>query len=269
MVLNPGQVRYEEQSIDGATITVFVKDPTLGSFAVWNGAPYGIANPQKTTTTGNFSLNLPQGTYYIEIAKTGYQSIKTQVFHLKQSTPVINTFQLKSGRVLRLGNWILPLPQLFSLFTTDKIELTLLLQDENTLLKPKYLIDKEVPAFIIESETKALTSLDLRGKPTVISLITSWQPETGSQLVEFERLAQETEINLVPVFIQSPPAFASLYKARGGYKLPFYTDRDGLLVEPLGITTLPTHLFLSRRGVVKNITTGVLTSGEIVSKIVK
>ena len=62
----------------------------------------------------------------------------------------------------------------------------------------------------------------------------------------------------------------AIYKKRGGYTTPFIIDQDSSLTEQYALDILPSHYFLDRRGIIKEVVRGDLSSdemGEILLKI--
>jgi hypothetical protein len=58
-------------SVPNATVTLFVED---GGWKVWNGAPFAQANPMLTGSDGGFIFVVPNGRYYVQVEKDGYQT---------------------------------------------------------------------------------------------------------------------------------------------------------------------------------------------------
>lgn len=60
-----------DTAIADARVTLFVDD---GGWRIWNGAPYGQANPTMTGANGGFIFVVPNGRYYVQVEKEGYQT---------------------------------------------------------------------------------------------------------------------------------------------------------------------------------------------------
>jgi hypothetical protein len=58
--------------VPGALVTLFVQQN--GVWVVWNGAPFGQANPQVVGPNGEFLFVVPNGWYYIQVEKEGYMT---------------------------------------------------------------------------------------------------------------------------------------------------------------------------------------------------
>lgn len=56
--------------VPGANVTLFVEQN--GVWVVWNGAPFGQANPQVIGPDGGFLFVVPNGRYYVQVEKDGY-----------------------------------------------------------------------------------------------------------------------------------------------------------------------------------------------------
>lgn len=56
---------------------VYLYREELGTWVLWNGAPYGESNPQITSSNGSYLFEVPIGRYYAEVRKVGYETKKT------------------------------------------------------------------------------------------------------------------------------------------------------------------------------------------------
>lgn len=61
-----------ETPVPGARVTLFVEQN--GAWVVWNGAPFNQANPQFLGPDGGFVFVVPNGRYYVQAEKDGYQT---------------------------------------------------------------------------------------------------------------------------------------------------------------------------------------------------
>ncbi len=71
------------ERVNGATVTLFTN--ASGSFAVWDGSPYGELNPVITPSDGTFAWYVPIGEYYVTASKDGYADERTAVVFVMDS----------------------------------------------------------------------------------------------------------------------------------------------------------------------------------------
>lgn len=79
-------VGNEEVRVGNAKITIYqVQSPA----ELWNATPYNQRNPDWTNSNGEFGFYVPQGNYFLEIEKPGYNKTRTLTFYARSS--IINT----------------------------------------------------------------------------------------------------------------------------------------------------------------------------------
>lgn len=264
VVLEGGKIIDESKKpIAGASITVYYFEPTLRQFILWDGSPFGQQNPQKTDETGDYNLLLPAGKYYLQVGKSGYKSIKTNLFETHESLPITYDFSLDRKRGIRLGSIFIP----FFDFSQQYIEFKQEPIAVGTEGKNK-LIGQEMPYFTFATSDEEITTNAFKGKPTLLTFSATWLPKTAEQLIILEGLIDQKQINIVPVMIQEKLSKVTIFQKIGEYKLRILTDPDGQLLEALNIINLPTHVFLDRKGVIKGIKVGVLNKEEVLDNLV-
>jgi hypothetical protein len=74
-------------------------------------------------------------------------------------------------------------------------------------------------------------------------------------------------VNAVAVLVQESASKAEIFKKIGGYGLNILADPDGVLVKPLNLMSLPTHVFLDRKGIIKEVVVGYLSEQDLLNKI--
>lgn len=267
-VVENGRVTDGQSPIKDATVILYVFEPVSQTFILWNGESYGQANPQNVAGDGHYVLFPPAGRYYVEVSAPGYYRETSAIFTLSQPTPIVTDFTLKKAPTVSLGPWLFTLPNWRGLTgQTPEIRIQRpVIADK--IKSTAEILEKELPVIDLPGETGVVSTLDLTGKPVVVTFLTSWLPQTSEQLSILSQVAQNTQLRIVPVMVQEPLQ-KTLMLARGGhYELSVLADPDGLLVEPLNIQTLPTHLFLNRKGIVKRVKFGVMTGEEILDNVV-
>lgn len=231
-ILPPGN------SAPDSIITAYVFDPISQSFVMWNAAPFSQSNPAHVSASGEYSLVLPSGKYYLKAQSPGYRSRRTSIFTLQESTPITFSIPLTKSRFL----WFWPSASL-SIQTPSPIPTI-----------------NSVTSF---PENPLLPPLSLHGKSTIVTLINTWHPVTPSQMTALSKL------NAIAVFPHQSPSQIDAFAAHGKYTSSLIADPDGELVEPLKYTTSPTHYFLDKTGTIRNIRTGYLSNQQLIDLIPK
>jgi hypothetical protein len=243
-VQEAGRVLYLGKPVKAAEISVYVFEPTLGQFVLWDGGPYSEANPQETDENGNYSLFLPTGKYYLEARFLGVMKYRTQIFDL--TAPSLVNADLSSGP--------LTVP-----FVANQIKISPTKSLPKDILVENPLIGKDFPISLLKEATGFELPL---GKPYLVSVLGTWLPDASAQIQILEDLNQDSfgKVVLVP---QESKSSVEIFKKRGQYSLEFLVDPDGKLVEPLLLRFLPTHFFLDKDGKIKKVIFGTLSQEEI------
>jgi len=240
-----------------ANVVVYYWEPESSQWVVWDGNAYGQNNPL-TSSKGQFNLMLPAGKYYLKAEAKGYKPLTSSIFTLSNPTPISTTLNLKPGKELRLGSVSLHWPD----FSVQKINLNLNQPSANA--KQNSQVGQAMPSFSLSNTTgKQVNSLDFLGKPTVLSVMATWAPQTSEQLKALSDLQTNTDINVEPIASQEDAARVRVYTDISGYKLNWLVDPDSTLTKSLNFTSLPTHYFVDRKGIIKKVVTGVLSKQEI------
>lgn len=246
------------QALEGVKATLYYLVPQTNTWAVWDGEAYSQPNPQMTDEQGRFQYFLPPGKYYLELRRSGWRQTNSHIFSIDKPSPLSSTIAMKQGIGFQLGSWPLYLP-VWSAFKLEPGR-----EVAATAASPSPLVGQRLPAFQLPrtdgGETK---SLNLEGKPTVISFITTWSPASKDQLQVLAKLQQDPLYNVVPLVVQEPLPKVGSYLTIAGYKLVVTVDRDGATVPLFKLQDLPTHIFVDRSGVIKKVMVGVLSEEEI------
>ena len=235
-------------------VTVYYFEPTAGIFRVWDGRPFDQVNPQQADTSGKYQLLLPQGKYYLEASAAGFKKARTEIFTLDKTTPVNMNFELQKK------TWW-PWGQISSMNYVSSIK------GEAGETKSD---DISLPFFALPGDSGELVySSSLRGVPTVVTFLSSWVPTVSEQVTELQKISSNKNYKAVVVFVQQPQSLVEIFKKRGGYSLTMIADADGELLEPLGIGSVPTHIFLDRKGKIVGVVKGVLSEQELLNELSK
>ena len=260
-VFSPGTLtdRSSKKPVNKSSVTVYYLEPDSNSWTVWDGKSFGQNNPQATDSEGHFKFLLPPGKYYLEVKAKGYRTLVSDIFSFSKAQVVVADFALKPA--WRLGpfifSWLLP--------TTGKVEVNLPIKTDQTKIAP--LIGKNLPSFeLLTTSGRQLNQTGLLGKPTVLSFVGTWSPSSIEQLPALMQLASG-EVNFIPVVPLESLGKVKVFNSLAGYNLDFLTDSDSSLTSKLEVAALPTHYFVSRRGVIKKVVVGVLSKKEILDNL--
>ena len=262
IVLSPGIVNSQEtkKPIVGAKVTLFYQEPTSKVWMVWDAKPFGQTNPQYTKANGLYKLFVPSGMYYLKIEAKGFAALTTSLFRIDKPSPINSNFELKMGKFFKLGPFSITLPD----FSTSRVPVRLSGPEIRKNERDLGLLDKEAPLFeLLTTGGSTFDILKLRGRPSMITFVTTWSPPAVEQLSVLEKVAKDGSIRSVAVSTQESLSQLTMFQKRGGYTIPIVVDPDGTLVENYKLTSLPMHYFLDRYGVVKKVVSGVLNEAEI------
>lgn len=239
-----------------ASVSVYVFDSTSQKFLLWDGLPYGIKNPQPTDSAGNYYFILPSGRYYLEASAPKYRNNRTTIFELNTSTPVNPVIKLNPSPVIHFGTLNMALPS-FSPDTTQYSPST------NTPSENNPSINKPFPITKLQTKDATIITSDLLGQPKVITFLSPYLPNTSTQLASLK----SSQVSSIVIFPNLSPSQTYLFGVRGNYSQAFYSDPDGLLVAPLSIFSSPTHVFVNKEGIVKQVITGLLSPADLIHNI--
>ncbi len=254
-ILNPGKILdIDGKQIQGANIKVFIYNNSHKKFVIWDSEPFGQQNPQKTDNLGQYKLFLPPGKFYLEVTASGHRKLRSDIFQLALPTPINLDFKLE--KAFFLGKWWaktvnIPVPSPF-----------LSTSPENSVIgKPLVDFDLSTPDFAFNNTT-------ILGKPTIITFFSTWHPQTSDQLLALDAFKNNNPgVNVYGVAVQESTSKIDTFRKIGGYSSPLIADPDGILVLPLSIQTLPTHIFMDRKGIIKSVTSGFLNETGILNKV--
>jgi hypothetical protein len=264
-VLPGGEVLEESSSLDqaasvsGAEVTLYYLEPVRRQFTVWNGEAFGQINPQITDDAGRYQLVVPPGTYYLEVVAPGYETRKSEIFKVVDNLPLNMPIQLR--RQVGLVGWLSWLwrPPMEVSLTQPRLPTA-----ENG---QRELIGQELPFFTVQREAEPVVSSSLWGRPTVVTVLASWLPQTSEQIEQLEKLVEISSVEVAVIMGQEPPALVKAFQQRGRYTVPLLADRDGQALEALRIQSLPTHVLLDRKGLIKDIVVGVFSAQALLDMV--
>jgi hypothetical protein len=255
--LSPGKIMdANNKPLPHATVRIYTFEKTLNNFTLWEAQPYEQQNPQETDDHGEYRSLLPAGKYYLEIDAPGKRKLRTTIFELDQVTPINQNFRLDSSPFW--GRWWAK---------TIPVSLANLQSNEN-IANP--LVGKLLPDFNLSTAGSEFSNTSILGKPSVITFVSSWEPQTSDQLLALDRFKTENAgVNTIAVTVQESVSKTDIFKKTGGYLVPIQADPDGILVLPLNLESLPTHLIVDRKGIIKEVVTGYLDEINLLNKVLK
>jgi Purple acid Phosphatase, N-terminal domain len=253
-VISNGVVTLNNKPVIDALVSVYYFDPQSLKYSLWEGKQYAQENPQKTDINGNYKLFLPPGTFYILVSSPNTNNVKSEIFTLTQSTPITVDFELNESQVFRLGPLVLKMPDIF--INENLVDIQ---NDKLTGKNLNLLTGTELPYFNLGG----IDSNSLRGRSTLVSVTSSWHPQTVEQLSVLETVAGSGIVDSVVILSEESETSVSIFAKRANYSFPLIADPDGVLVKPMSLTSLPTHYFVNRKGVIMKVKTGLLSKAEI------
>lgn len=231
-------------------LSIYVYDPIRSQFVLWNGSTYEISNPQKVSQDGRYRVLLPSGKYYIEVKKLGFKPLRTAIFEISEERYINSKLSLERKKYF------------WDIFST---QVNLDEEQESVPTIPAESISgKYLPDFSIDK----LNNNSLMGKPSLLSIVSTWMPDTSEQINELQKVQDNLKNSAIYIVAeQETESGLSVFKKLGGYDLNFYADPDGEMYTTFNLFALPTHIFLDRQGMVKTIVSGFLPSDEIVKNL--
>ena len=266
-VVPRGVISYGGQIIEGAEVNLYFQEQKTKNFYPWDARAYGQENPQKTDKNGEYFFYVPPGTYYMEINYSGFKKVRTNIFKVEKSSFITEELEMDYKSEFHLGPINITLPGFLAGLLTQPIEVDLSSTEANAETQGN-ILGAELPFVQLNGEGGQVNSFSLHGKPTVLTYLSTWYPQTSEQLGFLEALSDKEGIRIVPVMLNDSLSQTIIFKRRGGYGLDILADSDGVLVEPFNIKSLPTHIFLDRKGIVKDIKVGVMNDGEILDILI-
>jgi hypothetical protein len=264
LVVSNGKVSGAAGDIN-AKITVYYEEPVTNSWAVWDGGAYSQINPQITDGSGNYSLFLPPGKYYLHIDAFGFKTTDTQFFTIDSPQPINADFKLEPLKLLlSLGPIKIYLPD----FSVLSVPFQNNVPADSTQAS-NILIGKSVPFFNLSvSGQNAFTSDSLTGKPTVLTFLNTWSPASTEQISILDKFAANKDFNSAVIVEGEKVSKVYVFQKRGGYSLPVFADPDATLAIPYNLSFLPVHYFLDRKGIVKKVVYGALNEEELANTLI-
>lgn len=254
-------VAQDNAAIRDARVTVYYRNERLGQWVEWDGSVFGQDNPVAAGADGGVRLWVPAGTYYLRAEATGYQSLVTQTFTVDRPTPLGATLKLAKAPELRIGSWhwVLPWP----VFGRTPI-----VPAQDTAARGESepgAVGTSLPLVDLpNTDGGRTTTVGLLGKPTIVTVLSSWSTETNEQLPALMALVAKKGVNVVPMALGERTSRVGAFVERAGAgDLVVTADEAASLSAALGVTAVPTHYILDRKGVVQQVLYGVQSTDAL------
>ncbi len=240
-----------------ALISVYERDVDSGEYILWNGESYGRTNPFSPGVTGEFSLILPKGQFYLEVSRPGYESVTSRIVTLEDHSVVSANVQMipvgtLAERFLRLVS---------RSESTNNFALSV-----TPLPSPEILqLGEVVPD--VGAEDEFGNKVDLfeiyNGKPAVMMVYSAWNTLSEEQLDHFVDLAGEyTDIDFIPISTMEPANLIYTYIERGRYDINLYKP-DNSFFDDYKIISLPEFFLLDEEHRLQQIVVGPKSYEEL------
>ncbi len=248
------------QPIKDAQISIYHFDSLTQRFFLWDGKSYGQNNPQKTNKEGKYVLFIPPGKYYMYIKAGGFKPVRTDIFTINETFPINAKFVLNYQEYIGFGIFRLP----FYSFKQDTVKFKptspeipkeVLIRDE--------LSGEDFPSVTLIFGEKDFPTSNLKGKDTVLTFFNTWSPLSSEQLGILDKASSSQDFKIYAVASQETGSKVSIFKRRGGYRIDFLADPDGLLVRKLDLKSLPISVFLNKKGKIVRIKSGILGMDDL------
>ena len=260
-VVQSGSVLSGNGPVSGTVVTAYYRDPDSNGWTIWNGQPYGQINPQSTDKQGAFHLLLPPGTYYLHASASGHQDVTSASFTLTKPTPI--TAVLHMTPEFNIGPLYIPWFN-FAVSPITNTKTTISTTETTQAVK----VGQQLPNVqVVNTSNQTENNVTWLGKPTVITLLSTWVPTADEQLAILNQLASNSDVNVKVIGLQENAERLRAYNAIGGITLAWLADPHNQTAVPFGSGSIPMHIFVNRKGVVTDITYGVLTYQQLLDQL--
>ena len=265
IVLESPAAPDNQKPVKNAAISVYFLDPITNLFIFWDPSSYNLENPVLTDNTGQYSLFLPPGTYYLVIGEKNLSSVRSEIFTLNKSTWINSDFQLSKRSALSLGYFNLKLPQLLKKEVPVKLKINAaqIPSPENDM------IGLPLPDFNLKTGNTEINQFAFRTSPSVLTFVNTWLPDVGEIINNLNPLYQENKIKMAVFIPHQSIEDVFLWKTRGNYQIPIIADPDGNLSESLNISSLPVNFFINRQGIITGVQKGVLNRQKLLDNLIR
>lgn len=248
------------EPVKDAKVTLYIFDEVTKSWVVWDSASYGQNNPQTTTSEGQYSFLVPNGKYYLEVKKAGYQTALSEITQISENT------------VLNTPVTLIPYSQLgislgYLLPSTYKMQIG---KPATALSQDSMKIGAEMPSFSFDQTNGVkFTQKNIKTKKYVLIFFSPWSALSIEGISQASQKSQESasQAEIIGVDVQESPFATDTFLKRGKYDFFAVSDYNGQYSSDVGVTTLPYYVFVDSDGKISDIFVGVLTKEELLKRI--
>ncbi len=270
-VASPGTITDSENGtpIAGVRVSLYNFSPELNDFVLWPGDIFNQANPAITGEDGAYRFLVPVGRYYIKAEKEGYKPLYTQIRDFPNHSALSFTIPMRRRATVSLPlgpQGHITLPGLPDFLGHTRVSASPDTASDSSVGASASLIDALAPPFSLSDSTNQPVDIRyLRGKKTVLTAWATWSPLAQIQVPVLDALVREDSdnVNVLLLSSQESRGVVETYLRRGNYDLRSVIDQNGDLLDLYGITTLPQHFFLDRRGIVRGMHTGFMQKEQL------
>jgi len=261
-VSNPGQTLSSVTNKPiVSTVTAYYFEPSSQTWEVWDAAAFGQQNPQTTGKTGNFSMFLPAGKYYLQATAPNYHKLISSIFTINQPTPLSTDLKLNPRHGLHIGPLYFSLPS-FSIQHIMTPNSTPVSVSQNSL------IGQPAPDLsLTDTAGNIINPTDLLGRPTLLSFNSTWAPTTIEELSALSNLQANPNLNVIPVALQENSGVVQAYTSIADVNLKWLLDPDSTLSTSYNIQSLPMNYFIDRNGIVRQVVVGVMSQQQMLNDL--
>ncbi len=260
------QVLMDGEPVEGAEVTIWIKEAAVGYFEPWSAEVFQQINPQTTGEKGEFRYMLPPGTYYVTVTAPRIHPVQTEIFTLTESVALQIEIPVQKQKYIDWGIFHIPVPPKFwketvSIQKTDETvtETTdIAVAEENS---PVTLDWAQLQVWGDEG-VKTLAELQ-QGETVIISFLVDWAPQAGEQLSYLNNLSAEEQERVIPILVQASAIRAHALKIKGNYQIPIYADPTGETATALHADTVPMQLVIDEKGQIVQSKTGLTNTNTL------
>jgi hypothetical protein len=251
-------VSKQGRVVGNAKVTLYYRQSGTNAWVAWDGAGFGQVNPQRTKNNGTFQMLVPGGTYYLKAEAKGFQTLVTRQFTVDKPTPLVPAITMAAKP--KLGTIELPW------ISVSRTEIEP--QGSGSAKVKAVMLGKTLPNFSLPTTNGHMTTaVGLLGRPTLVTVLSTWSPATSEQLAALDKLQENHDLNVVPLVLGERTSRVQAFLGRSGYDTDVTVDADVTLGALLGTPSLPTHYLLDRKGVVQAVWTGVVPYDRLLTQL--
>lgn len=254
----PGYILSPNGPLQNVQVTTYYLDPDTNTWTVWDGRAYGQSNPKLTNKHGAFSLLLPAGTYYLQAIASGYPPLNSAGFTINQPAPV--TAMLR----FRTHNFFSFIFNYWFNFSVQPITFKQAGVTSSATIAKNGAEGMALPAFALDDTTgHRQSTVDWLGKPTLITVMTTWEPTAAETLTVLNSAANDSRFNIKPVGLQEDAAHLKAFSEIDGASVTLLADPDGQLATALKVGSSPINYFVDSNGRIDKVISGSLSVQQV------